>query len=165
MCLAVWFNFLFLLIYIALWFDSFLMCTTTLIVVVSLTQLYVEFLFTWNDQYSWPYNVLLPWIIGLYHHCRKKCRILWLTCLINFFIWRCWHRCLVICNFVMQCCYRRHQHGRWIARTERVAGNKDLYLGTFSYYIYNSISPSSKMTKTFVMACFSFFFCANTDYY
>ncbi|KAJ8453347.1 hypothetical protein Cgig2_008231 [Carnegiea gigantea] len=28
--------------------------------------------------------------------------------------------------------YRHHQHGRWQARIGRVAGNKDLYLGTFS---------------------------------
>jgi len=27
---------------------------------------------------------------------------------------------------------RHHQHGRWQARIGRVAGNKDLYLGTFS---------------------------------
>ncbi|PNX85101.1 ap2-like ethylene-responsive transcription factor ant-like protein, partial [Trifolium pratense] len=26
---------------------------------------------------------------------------------------------------------RHHQHGRWQARIGRVAGNKDLYLGTF----------------------------------
>lgn len=31
---------------------------------------------------------------------------------------------------------RHHQHGRWQARIGRVAGNKDLYLGTFSKYIY-----------------------------
>ncbi|URE02778.1 AP2-like ethylene-responsive transcription factor [Musa troglodytarum] len=29
-------------------------------------------------------------------------------------------------------CFRHHQHGRWQARIGRVAGNKDLYLGTFS---------------------------------
>jgi hypothetical protein len=28
--------------------------------------------------------------------------------------------------------FRHHQHGRWQARIGRVAGNKDLYLGTFS---------------------------------
>ena len=28
--------------------------------------------------------------------------------------------------------YRHHQHGRWQSRIGRVAGNKDLYLGTFS---------------------------------
>jgi len=27
---------------------------------------------------------------------------------------------------------RHHQHGRWQARIGRVAGNKDLYLGTYS---------------------------------
>ena len=32
------------------------------------------------------------------------------------------------------CNYRHHQHGRWQARIGRVAGNKDLYLGTFSKY-------------------------------
>nr|GMD77862.1 AP2-like ethylene-responsive transcription factor AIL5 isoform X1 [Ipomoea batatas] len=31
---------------------------------------------------------------------------------------------------------RHHQHGRWQARIGRVAGNKDLYLGTFSKSIY-----------------------------
>jgi len=31
-------------------------------------------------------------------------------------------------------CSRHHQHGRWQARIGRVAGNKDLYLGTFSEY-------------------------------
>uniref|UniRef100_A0A453G4E9 AP2/ERF domain-containing protein n=1 Tax=Aegilops tauschii subsp. strangulata TaxID=200361 RepID=A0A453G4E9_AEGTS len=31
---------------------------------------------------------------------------------------------------------RHHQHGRWQARIGRVAGNKDLYLGTFSKYRY-----------------------------
>lgn len=30
--------------------------------------------------------------------------------------------------------YRHHQHGRWQARIGRVAGNKDLYLGTFGNY-------------------------------
>ncbi|XP_020699190.2 AP2-like ethylene-responsive transcription factor AIL5 [Dendrobium catenatum] len=34
---------------------------------------------------------------------------------------------------------RHHQHGRWQARIGRVAGNKDLYLGTFSKY-YNNIN-------------------------
>lgn len=29
---------------------------------------------------------------------------------------------------------RHHQHGRWQARIGRVAGNKDLYLGTFSEF-------------------------------
>ena len=147
-----------------------LLCRTKLILAVSLTQLYAEFLFTWNDQRAWPYNVLLPWIIGLYHHVEKKCgqplSILWCsiltpTCL-NIFS-RHWELCLTICNFVMQRCYRHHQHGRWQARIGRVAGNKDLYLGTFSEYIYNSISPSSKMTKTFVMDCCSFFFFAGTQ--
>ena len=31
--------------------------------------------------------------------------------------------------------FRHHQHGRWQARIGRVAGNKDLYLGTFSKFI------------------------------
>ncbi|RWW36347.1 hypothetical protein BHE74_00058636 [Ensete ventricosum] len=31
-------------------------------------------------------------------------------------------------------CFRHHQHGRWQARIGRVAGNKDLYLGTFSKF-------------------------------
>ncbi|XP_028080447.1 AP2-like ethylene-responsive transcription factor ANT [Camellia sinensis] len=30
---------------------------------------------------------------------------------------------------------RHHQHGRWQARIGRVAGNKDLYLGTFSEFL------------------------------
>ncbi|ERN11733.1 hypothetical protein AMTR_s00022p00238000 [Amborella trichopoda] len=30
---------------------------------------------------------------------------------------------------------RHHQHGRWQARIGRVAGNKDLYLGTFSKFV------------------------------
>ena len=29
---------------------------------------------------------------------------------------------------------RHHQHGRWQARIGRVAGNKDLYLGTFGTF-------------------------------
>ena len=37
--------------------------------------------------------------------------------------------------FFMQSC-RHHQHGRWQARIGRVAGNKDLYLGTFSEYTF-----------------------------
>jgi hypothetical protein len=37
----------------------------------------------------------------------------------------------------MQSC-RHHQHGRWQARIGRVAGNKDLYLGTFSKYIHSA---------------------------
>ncbi|PIN23205.1 hypothetical protein CDL12_04067 [Handroanthus impetiginosus] len=32
---------------------------------------------------------------------------------------------------------RHHQHGRWQARIGRVAGNKDLYLGTFSNHLLN----------------------------
>lgn len=32
--------------------------------------------------------------------------------------------------------YRHHQHGRWQARIGRVAGNKDLYLGTFGNLCY-----------------------------
>ncbi|KAG7035845.1 AP2-like ethylene-responsive transcription factor PLT1, partial [Cucurbita argyrosperma subsp. argyrosperma] len=43
---------------------------------------------------------------------------------------------------------RHHQHGRWQARIGRVAGNKDLYLGTFSklstlypiYYLFKDIA-------------------------
>ncbi|KAF8103921.1 hypothetical protein N665_0182s0028 [Sinapis alba] len=34
--------------------------------------------------------------------------------------------------FILSYIYRHHQHGRWQARIGRVAGNKDLYLGTFS---------------------------------
>ena len=37
--------------------------------------------------------------------------------------------------FLVESCdslIRHHQHGRWQARIGRVAGNKDLYLGTFS---------------------------------
>lgn len=30
---------------------------------------------------------------------------------------------------------RHHQHGRWQARIGRVAGNKDLYLGTYSKFL------------------------------
>ncbi|GFP99159.1 ap2-like ethylene-responsive transcription factor ail7 [Phtheirospermum japonicum] len=30
---------------------------------------------------------------------------------------------------------RHHQQGRWQARIGRVAGNKDLYLGTFGMYV------------------------------
>lgn len=36
------------------------------------------------------------------------------------------------CNFS-----RHHQHGRWQARIGRVAGNKDLYLGTFSEFLWS----------------------------
>ncbi|URE34681.1 AP2 [Musa troglodytarum] len=39
---------------------------------------------------------------------------------------------------------RHHQHGRWQARIGRVAGNKDLYLGTFSKYC----SRTSRYKKT-----------------
>lgn len=31
---------------------------------------------------------------------------------------------------------RHHQQGRWQARIGRVAGNKDLYLGTFGKTLY-----------------------------
>lgn len=36
---------------------------------------------------------------------------------------------LTLCDFAVR---RHHQHGRWQARIGRVAGNKDLYLGTYS---------------------------------
>ncbi len=39
---------------------------------------------------------------------------------------------LLIIELVFWFCDRHHQHGRWQARIGRVAGNKDLYLGTFS---------------------------------
>lgn len=39
------------------------------------------------------------------------------------------------CSFSRFGFSRHHQHGRWQARIGRVAGNKDLYLGTFSEYI------------------------------
>ena len=43
---------------------------------------------------------------------------------------------------------RHHQHGRWQARIGRVAGNKDLYLGTFSKFLFpyrwTHTVPSSK---------------------
>lgn len=51
--------------------------------------------------------------------------------------------CLLVCLFRIYFCLnvrstslfsRHHQHGRWQARIGRVAGNKDLYLGTFSKY-------------------------------
>lgn len=32
---------------------------------------------------------------------------------------------------------RHHQHGRWQARIGRVAGNKDLYLGTYSEWQFD----------------------------
>lgn len=35
--------------------------------------------------------------------------------------------------------FRHHQHGRWQARIGRVAGNKDLYLGTFSKLLISLI--------------------------
>ena len=45
-----------------------------------------------------------------------------------------------IYNKLIRAC-RHHQHGRWQARIGRVAGNKDLYLGTFSmFYFYFSSS-------------------------
>ena len=37
-------------------------------------------------------------------------------------------------SFVFGCLGRHHQHGRWQARIWRVAGKKDLYLGTFSKF-------------------------------
>lgn len=36
---------------------------------------------------------------------------------------------VLICYVICSC--RHHQQGRWQARIGRVAGNKDLYLGTF----------------------------------
>ncbi|KAL2455775.1 AP2-like ethylene-responsive transcription factor BBM1 [Forsythia ovata] len=39
---------------------------------------------------------------------------------------------LALPRFLLQLLDRHHQHGRWQARIGRVAGNKDLYLGTFS---------------------------------
>ena len=36
---------------------------------------------------------------------------------------------------------RHHQHGRWQARIGRVAGNKDLYLGTFSKLFCSPCTP------------------------
>jgi hypothetical protein len=42
---------------------------------------------------------------------------------------------LSMCACALQSC-RHHQHGRWQARIGRVAGNKDLYLGTFSEYTF-----------------------------
>ena len=103
---------------------------------------------------------LLVYIIMYKKKCGQSLSILWCsiltpTCL-NIFLFQDIES--FVYSFVIQYCYRHHQHGRWQARIGRVAGNKDLDLGTFSEYIYNSISPSSKMTKTFVMDCFSFFF-------
>lgn len=34
---------------------------------------------------------------------------------------------------------RHHQQGRWQARIGRVAGNKDLYLGTFGINIFKTL--------------------------
>ncbi|KAH0461111.1 hypothetical protein IEQ34_008686 [Dendrobium chrysotoxum] len=42
---------------------------------------------------------------------------------------------------------RHHQHGRWQARIGRVAGNKDLYLGTFSK---SSTTPRNCYTVVYV---------------
>lgn len=39
-------------------------------------------------------------------------------------------------SHVLFWCSRHHQQGRWQARIGRVAGNKDLYLGTFGKQIY-----------------------------
>lgn len=39
--------------------------------------------------------------------------------------------------------YRHHQQGRWQARIGRVAGNKDLYLGTFGEYAIYVLSTIS----------------------
>lgn len=42
---------------------------------------------------------------------------------------------------------RHHQHGRWQARIGRVAGNKDLYLGTFSESTYPLAFASTKQCR------------------
>lgn len=49
--------------------------------------------------------------------------------------------------FLMRYLSRHHQHGRWQARIGRVAGNKDLYLGTFS----KSFSKSLFMPMHYVL--------------
>lgn len=49
--------------------------------------------------------------------------------------------------------FRHHQHGRWQARIGRVAGNKDLYLGTFSKFLLPP--PLLPLFSSFL---FSFFF-------
>ncbi|CAA3001454.1 AP2-like ethylene-responsive transcription factor ANT [Olea europaea subsp. europaea] len=46
---------------------------------------------------------------------------------------------------------RHHQHGRWQARIGRVAGNKDLYLGTFSKF------PVASSDRTHDKQNFNFF--------
>lgn len=46
--------------------------------------------------------------------------------------------------------YRHHQHGRWQARIGRVAGNKDLYLGTFG-----KIHTFSKLHEALCLSTFS----------
>lgn len=40
---------------------------------------------------------------------------------------------VILIPFLFHSC-RHHQQGRWQARIGRVAGNKDLYLGTFGEY-------------------------------
>jgi hypothetical protein len=40
---------------------------------------------------------------------------------------------------------RHHQHGRWQARIGRVAGNKDLYLGTYSEAFFQTLSCLKNM--------------------
>lgn len=53
---------------------------------------------------------------------------------IKYHVWPlAWCLLKVFVLHAMQSC-RHHQHGRWQARIGRVAGNKDLYLGTFSEY-------------------------------
>ncbi|RWW37522.1 hypothetical protein BHE74_00057348 [Ensete ventricosum] len=48
--------------------------------------------------------------------------------------------CLFFCLFLVS---RHHQHGRWQARIGRVAGNKDLYLGTFSKFLNKHAIPTN----------------------
>ena len=47
--------------------------------------------------------------------------------------------------------FRHHQHGRWQARIGRVAGNKDLYLGTFSESSKSSLY-SHQLLSTFLLS-------------
>ena len=57
--------------------------------------------------------------------CGKICRHILLPCSTKVHI-----ETTLVCSCRLH--YRHHQHGRWQSRIGRVAGNKDLYLGTFS---------------------------------
>lgn len=96
------------------------------LIIVNLEQLSIQYPANLMRQVS---GVCSLWcIIGNLNCVLLIMQLVWLSTHDIYFLKKTW---LVYNEINLKHTCRHHQHGRWQARIGRVAGNKDLYLGTF----------------------------------